>query len=99
MPRTVDAAKKQSKIWYKIGSQANVDGGYYRSVMDMDTATAAKPTYMATWNPKNSPAELLIRGTGGQAYRACVRHHQANYNEFQKEVKAATAAGAINERS
>jgi hypothetical protein len=79
VPRTVDAAKKQSKIWYKIGSQANVDGGYYRSVMDMDTAAAAKPTYMATWNPKNGPAELLTRGTGGQAYWACVRHYQANY--------------------
>jgi hypothetical protein len=99
VPRTIDAAKKQSKIWYPIGNQANVDGGYYRRDMDMDTGAAAEPTYTATWNPKNSPAELLTQGTGGQAYWACVRHYQANYNEFQKEVKAATAAGALNERS
>ncbi|WP_155765882.1 hypothetical protein [Mycobacterium colombiense] len=80
VPRTVDAAKKQSKIWYLIGSQANVDGGCYRREMDMNTAAAGEPTYTATWNPINGPAELLTRGTGGQAYWACVRHYQANYS-------------------
>jgi hypothetical protein len=79
VPRTTDAAKKQSKIWYLIGSQANVDGGYYRRAMDMDTAAAPEPTYTATWNAINSPTELLTRGTAGQAYWACVRHYQANY--------------------
>ena len=79
VPRTTDAAKKQSKIWYLIGSQANVDGGYYRRDMDMDTAAAAEPTFTATWNAINSPAELLTRGTAGRAYWECVRHHQANY--------------------
>ena len=78
VPRTNDAAAKQDRIWYKIGQQANVDGGYYRNEMDMDTAAAAKPTYTATWHPKNGPAEVLTRGTFGQAYWACVRHYQAN---------------------
>ena len=77
VPRTIDAAKKQRNIWYMIGSQANVEGGYYRRDMDMDTA--ADPIYTATWNPKNAPAELLTRGTGDHAYFACVRHYQANY--------------------
>jgi hypothetical protein len=80
VPRTVDASKKQRKTWYMMGSQANVDGGYYRREMDVETATAAQPTYTATWHPRNGPAEVLIRGSSGQAYWACVRHYQANYS-------------------
>jgi hypothetical protein len=80
VPRTVDASKKQRKTWYLMGSQANVDGGYYRREMDVETGTAAEPTYTATWHPRNGPAEVLIRGSGGQVYWACVRHYQANYS-------------------
>lgn len=80
VPGTVDASKKQRKTWYLMGSQANVDGGYYRREMDVDTATAAEPTYTATWHPRNVPAEVLIRGSSGQTYWACVRHYQANYS-------------------
>jgi hypothetical protein len=80
VPRTVDASKKQRKTWYMMGSQANVDGGHYRREMDVETATAAEPTYTATWHPRNGPAKVLIRGSSGQAYWACVRHYQANYS-------------------
>lgn len=80
VPRTVDASKKQRKTWYLIGSQADVDSGYYRRDMDMETATAAEPTYAATWNPKNGPVEVLLRGSTHHAYLACVRHYQTNYS-------------------
>lgn len=80
VPRTNDEARKQRKTWYKTGNQANADDGHYRAEMDMETATAAEPTYTATWHPSNGPAELLIRGNGGQVYWACVRHHQAKYD-------------------
>jgi hypothetical protein len=55
-------------------------GGHYRREMDVETATAAEPTYTATWHPRNGPAQVLIRGSSGQAYWACVRHYQANYS-------------------
>jgi hypothetical protein len=48
VPQTIDAAKKQRKTWLLIGSQANIEGGYYRRDMDMGTATAEQPTYTAT---------------------------------------------------
>jgi hypothetical protein len=44
----------------------------------MSTSTADDPTFTATWNPINGPAELLVRGSGGQAYQACVRHYYAD---------------------
>jgi hypothetical protein len=80
VPRTVDASKKQSKIWYRMGSQADAEDGYYRREMDVDTATATEPMYTAVWHPRNGAAELLVRGNGSQAYLACVRHHQAKYD-------------------
>jgi hypothetical protein len=48
VPRTVDAAKKQRDRWALIGSQANIEGGYYRGDLDMSTAREAQPTFTAT---------------------------------------------------
>ena len=62
-----------------IGSQANIEGGYYRREMDMGTATAAQPTYTATWHPNTGPVMTLARANGDKAYWACVKHYQANY--------------------
>jgi hypothetical protein len=79
VPRTIDESKKVSKIWYMMGSQTNTGDGFYRRDMDTATTTAADPTYVATWHAPNDAVVELIRGNGGDAYWACVRHHQAKY--------------------
>lgn len=43
VPRTIAAAKKQ-RDWLLVGSQANVDDGFYRRDMDMSTRRADQPT-------------------------------------------------------
>jgi len=80
VPRTVEAAKKQRKVWLPIGSQANTDGGYYRRDLDMNTAKSAPPTFTATWHPTNGPMSTLARASVDHAYYACVRHCQASCN-------------------
>ena len=60
-----------SKIWLLIGSQAEIEQGYYRREMDMATTSAAQPTYTATWHPINEPVETLVRGDAGDVYWAC----------------------------
>jgi|SRR3954449_6043725 hypothetical protein len=62
VPRTIDESKKVRKVWMLIGSQADIEQGYYRREMDMGTATAAEPTFTATWHPNNKPVETLVRG-------------------------------------
>ena len=79
VPRTVDDKKKRRREWLEIDGRGDAKDGYYRMDMDMDMATAraAEPTYAATWHPNHGPVEELLRGTGSQAYWACVRHNQA----------------------
>jgi hypothetical protein len=79
VPQTVDEMKKRRREWLLIISHATIKQGYYRREMDMSTASAAEPTFTATWHPKNGAVLRLVRGTGGKAYSACVRHFQANF--------------------
>lgn len=78
-PQTVAAAEKQCDRWLLIGNQANIEGGFYRGDLDMSTARAARPTFIATWHPNTGPVEMLARGGPEQAYLANLRHYQANY--------------------
>ena len=86
VPRSIDAAKKHRHLWLLTGSQANVDEGFYRRDMDMDTAGSTQPTYVATWQPHNGDAKTLVRGTGDDAYKACVKHYQATHADRQRNV-------------
>lgn len=78
VPKT-NAAMTRQRTWHIVGSQANVEGGYYRRDLDMSTSTLPEMTYEASWNPTNGPREVILRGSGGQTYTACVKHYQANY--------------------
>jgi hypothetical protein len=78
VPQTIAAAKKRRNVWLLIGSQANIEGGYYRRDMDMGTASAEQPTYTATWRPNVGDVVKLVRASGDKAYDECVRHCQAN---------------------
>ena len=78
VPQTVDASTKQ-RDWMLIGSQANIEGGYYRRDLDLGTARAAQPTFTATWHTNNGLVVTLARGSGEKVYKACVWHYQANY--------------------
>lgn len=77
VPQTIDQAKKQRDLWLLTGSQANVEGGYYRRDMETETAAAERPTYIATWQPDNGDSETLVRGSGDEAYTACVKHYHS----------------------
>ena len=76
IPRTVDERKKYANVWYPIDSQANVEGGYYRRDIVIETITSARPLYTATWHPVNGPVKLLLRDSGPKAYAACVQHNK-----------------------
>ncbi|WP_071289058.1 hypothetical protein [Mycolicibacterium llatzerense] len=76
VPRTIEASKTQ-RDWCLTGSQADIESGYYRRDLDMSTAGNAQPTYTATWHPLDGPEQVLTRGSGADAYDACVRHYQA----------------------
>lgn len=78
VPRTIDESKKHRKTWYMVGSQADVVGGHYRRDIVPNTTGDVEPRYTATWHPDGGAAEVLVRGSGAQAYSACVRHYQSN---------------------
>lgn len=83
VPKTIAESKKRRE-WMLIGSQANIDQGYYRRDMDMNTAADAVPTMTATWHPTDGPAETLIRSNARDVYWACVKHFQANFRDLVK---------------
>ena len=81
VPQTVDEAKRRKRVWLMTASEASITGlGYYRREMDMRTARSAEPTYTATWHPINGAVVNLARASNDQAYYACVRHYQEEYN-------------------
>jgi hypothetical protein len=78
----VDNSDPRSRTWLLIGTQANIEQGYYRRELDMNTARSAEPTFVATWHPNNGPVVTLVRAHEHVAYLAHVRHFQANFRDL-----------------